>query len=150
MRLKLDLRVAVERLGARQLAGPRAEGTLGGLYTGDMLSWVMAHAVAGDLWLTVLSSINVLAVASLTEVAAVVLCESVEMNADVIERAHTERIRIFTTELDAAEAIAILTAAASGLPVEHGQGQRQTGSQEPGGLPSDAAAEPKRRQLESP
>ena len=49
----------------------------GGVYIGDLLSWVMGRAEADDVWLTIMSNLNVSAVAKLADVACVVLCEGV-------------------------------------------------------------------------
>ncbi len=44
-------------------------------YTCDLLSWVMAHGKAGMAWITVQTHMNVIAVASLMEMAAVIIPE---------------------------------------------------------------------------
>lgn len=35
-----------------------------GCYIGDLLSWVMGRANSGDMWITVMSNINIVAVAT--------------------------------------------------------------------------------------
>ena len=42
-------------------------------YTCDLLSWVMAHGTAGMAWVTVQTHMNVIAVASLMEMSAVII-----------------------------------------------------------------------------
>lgn len=44
------------------------ERTISGFYACDLLSWVISHAKEGDLWVTVMNNINILAVASLVDV----------------------------------------------------------------------------------
>ena len=46
-----------------------------GGYCGDLLSWVMGRAPAGGAWLTIMSNVNVAAVAALADTACVVLAE---------------------------------------------------------------------------
>ena len=46
-------------------------------YIGDLLSWVMGKAERNCCWLTIMSNVNVAAVAALIECGCVVLCESV-------------------------------------------------------------------------
>ena len=44
-----------------------------GCYCGDLLSWVMSRAEAGDVWLTVMGNINSVGVAVLADIACIVL-----------------------------------------------------------------------------
>jgi hypothetical protein len=66
-----------ERLGLKIFALPRPEAEVTGGYAGDLLSWVMGRARPGDAWLTIMSNVNVAAVALLTEAACVILTEGV-------------------------------------------------------------------------
>lgn len=67
-----------------------------GCYAGDLLSWVMSHAQYGDVWITIMSNINVVAVASLTECACVIMAEGVEPDGDVLKVAEEKGITIFS------------------------------------------------------
>jgi len=67
-----------------------------GCYIGDLLSNVMAHAQAGDVWLTVQCHSNVVAVAVLLNLAAVVFVEGHLPQADTIQRAHDEGVPLFS------------------------------------------------------
>ena len=58
----------------------------GGVYIGDLLSWVMGRAEADDVWLTIMSNLNVSAVAKLADVACVVLCEGVVPDGALAEK----------------------------------------------------------------
>ena len=73
--------MTVERLaescGFRTLALPDGERTVSGAYVGDLLSWVMGRASADNAWITIMSNINVVAVASLSDVSCVILAEDV-------------------------------------------------------------------------
>ena len=70
-----------------------------GGYAGDLLSWVMAHAEKDDIWLTILNSVNVIAVAELTECACVLLTEGVTMDAAVLQRAEERGVVVLQTGL---------------------------------------------------
>ena len=74
-----------------------------GCYAGDLLSWVMSHAEYGHVWITIMSNINVVAVASLTEVACVVLAEGVELDSDALEAAKNQDICVFSSNLSTFE-----------------------------------------------
>ena len=53
------------------LGDPQREVTGG--YAGDLLSWVMVRAQAGDAWVTIMSNANIVAVATLADTALIVL-----------------------------------------------------------------------------
>ena len=69
-----------------------------GVYAGDLLSWVMSHASCGDAWVTIMSNVNVIAVATLVDVACVILTEGVTLENDVTELAAAKGVCVFTTE----------------------------------------------------
>ena len=83
-------------------------------YTCDLLSWVMAHGAAGMAWVTVQTHMNVIAVASLMEMSAVIIPEDIEMEASSLEKAKDEGITVLQSPLTAYEICARL--AAAGLP----------------------------------
>ena len=69
-----------------------------GGYTGDLLSWVMGNARAGDAWITIMSNNNVVAVAVLVDVACVILSEGVQLDPGVKELAEKKGVNIYSTE----------------------------------------------------
>ncbi len=74
-----------------------------GCYCGDLLSWVMSHAVYGDVWITIMSNINVIAVASLTECACVIMAEGVTPDEEVLRVAREKGITLFSDNRSAYE-----------------------------------------------
>ncbi len=64
-------------------------------YIGDMLSVVMAKAPEGAAWLTVQSNINIVAVASLTGIACIIVVEGMEPEEATIKKAEEQGIPIF-------------------------------------------------------
>lgn len=74
-----------------------------GGYVGDLLSWVMGRAKPDDAWITIMNNINIVAVATLTDVSAIILCEGVDIEADVIAKANDEGVLILQTEKPAFE-----------------------------------------------
>jgi len=70
-----------------------------GGYATDLLSYAMAKAQAGNVWVTLQGHPNVVAVASLTDMAGVILTEGTKPDAVTIEKANAEGIPILTTEL---------------------------------------------------
>ena len=66
-----------------------------GGYTGDLLSWVMGRAQAGDAWITIMSNNNIIAVATLTDTAMVILAEDVQPDPGVTELAERKGINLY-------------------------------------------------------
>lgn len=83
---------------------PCGEREIDGVYIGDLLSWVMGKAQADNVWITIMSNINVVAVASLSDVSCVLLAEGVTMEDEVIKTAAEKGINILSTTLSAYEA----------------------------------------------
>ena len=74
-----------------------------GVYAGDLLSWVMSHAEAGNVWVTIMSNTNVIAVASLVDVACVILSEGVTLDEKDKTLAVEKGIAVFTTPMSTYE-----------------------------------------------
>lgn len=94
-------------LRAFHLSDPERAVTSG--YCGDLLSWVMGKAPLDGAWLTIMSNVNVAAVAALTDVSCVILTEGVEPDAPLLQRAQGQGINLLGTErstFDCAAALA--------------------------------------------
>lgn len=89
--------------GFRPLALPQGEREMRGVYIGDLLSWVMGRARADSVWITIMSNINVAAVASLADVACVVFAEGVTPDDNVIETARQKDINLLVSDRSAYE-----------------------------------------------
>ena len=79
------------------------ENEITGGYTSDLLSDVMGHADNGRIWITLQTHKNVIAVASLKELAAVILIKGLEPDADMLAQAEEEGIPILGTNDQAFE-----------------------------------------------
>ncbi len=111
----MTVKELAELIGARDMtpdAPKDAEVTCG--YTCDLLSWVMAHGAAGMAWVTVQTHMNVIAVASLMEMAAVIIPEDIEMEEPSLAKARDEGINVLQSSMTAYEICALL--AQAGLP----------------------------------
>jgi len=87
------------------------ERTIEGGYCGDLLSWVMGRAESDCAWVTIMTNINIIAVASLCDPACIVLAENVEIEQAVIDKANTQGINLLRSSLSSFE----LCAKISGL-----------------------------------
>lgn len=80
-------------------------------YASDLLSDVMAHARDGDIWVTVQAHENIIAVATLVGLAAIVVAGGVECQPETARRADEEGIPLLRTRLPAFEVVGRLYAA---------------------------------------
>ncbi len=75
---------------------------VGGGFTGDVLSHVMASARPGYAWITVQSHENVVAVAAVVDVSCVIVCQR-EIPEATLRRAEAERITVLWSDRTAFE-----------------------------------------------
>ena len=76
-----------EKLQLNVFALPDPSRKVSGGYAGDLLSWVMGRAQPGQVWLTIMSNRNIVAVATLADSSAVILTEDVPPDEEGAERA---------------------------------------------------------------
>ena len=99
----MTVRELVDKAGLRVAALPDGEREIDGVYIGDLLSWVMGRAESGNVWITIMSNINIVAVASLADVACVVLAEGVTLADDVRATAEQKGINVYSSSKAAYE-----------------------------------------------
>ncbi|MBR3844271.1 MAG: hypothetical protein IKM39_02060 [Clostridia bacterium] len=97
-----------EALGLEALCCPREDKEITGGYCGDLLSFVMGRASAGDAWVTIMTNINTVAVAALTDVGCVILADGSVPEPQVIERARQQEVNLFVSKLPSYEVCAAL------------------------------------------
>jgi hypothetical protein len=98
----MDLSSITEKLNLRIVCGhEKLSLRVTGGYVGDLLSDVMANSREGYLWITRQTHQNIVAVASLKELAGIILVNGKDPEADTLEKATAEGIPIFVTELSA-------------------------------------------------
>lgn len=74
-----------------------------GCYIGDLLSWVMGRAQSGNAWITIMSNVNIAAVASLTDTSVIILAEGVILDESVVTVAEQKGINIVSSDAAAFE-----------------------------------------------
>jgi predicted transcriptional regulator len=100
-RMDLEVRAGADRLDREVTGG----------YVSDLLSDVMAHSEAGDVWVTLQIHENTVAVASLRELAGVILVGGREPEEETVRRANAEGVPILVTPLRSYEVVAGLIGA---------------------------------------
>jgi predicted transcriptional regulator len=74
-----------------------------GVYIGDLLSLVMSRAKQGDLWITIQTHINVVAVADLLDLSAILVAEGMEIDEDTIIKANDLGLPILQSKMSTYE-----------------------------------------------
>lgn len=92
-----------KKINAEILSMPTPDLSINGCYCGDLLSWVMGRAEEGQIWITIMTNINVVAVASLSGVSAVLISENAEIETEIIDKAEAQGINILRTTLSTFE-----------------------------------------------
>jgi len=87
----------------KALCLPDGERRIDGVYIGDLLSWVMGRAGEDNAWITIMTNINVVAVASLSDVACVILAEGTAPDNEVLSTAEEKGVNILSSPLGAYE-----------------------------------------------
>ena len=82
------------RAGKNQL---NEEVTVG--YAGDLLSDVIAHSRKGNIWVTIQTHPNIVAVAAMKELAGIILTGGREPDSDTLQKAEEEGIPILVSPL---------------------------------------------------
>ena len=71
-----------------------------GGYVSDLLSDVMGNAKEGQVWITLQTHQNIIAVGSLKDLSAIIIVKGLVPEADTIEKSNIENIPVLSTELD--------------------------------------------------
>lgn len=93
----MTVKELVDQFDLEVVAGPNLDKEIDGAYIGDLLSNVMARAEQGNLWLTVQGHQNVVAVALLVELAAVILVEDFDYEENAVQRACQKGVNLLKT-----------------------------------------------------
>ncbi len=79
------------------------EKEVSGGYVSDLLSDVMGNASENEIWITLQTHKNVMAVASLKDLAAVILVKGLRPDKDTLDESNNEDLPILGTSLTAFE-----------------------------------------------
>ena len=87
----LDVKCGVDKLGQE----------IGGGYTSDLLSDVIANGKAGDIWITLQVHKNIVGVASMKDLLGIIIINGRQPEEGTIEKAEEEDIPIMVSKLPA-------------------------------------------------
>ena len=80
-----------------------------GAYCGDLLSWVMGKADEDNAFVTIMTNVNVLAVASLINMSVVIVCENAELSDEFISAAREKEINVIKSSMPSYETCVALS-----------------------------------------
>ncbi len=99
----MTVKTFADAAGFSVVCMPDPEREVKGAYIGDLLSWVMGRASASNVWITIMSNINIIAVATLSDVSCILIAEGVTLPEEVIVLANSKNINIISSQLAAYE-----------------------------------------------
>ncbi len=103
----MTLQDVIETLDLKVLTGAKdfSHVTPTGGYAADLLSCVMAGAKHGNLWVTLQAHLNIVAIAALLELSAVIVTEGAQPDAATIAKANAEGVTLLWTEAKTFEVV---------------------------------------------
>lgn len=100
----MNLNQIIQELKLEVVAGVNEDNIeVSGVYIGDLLSLVIAKASEKDIWITIQTHLNIIAVATLVGVSAIIIAEDSEIESDTIKKAREVNMPILKTSLSAYE-----------------------------------------------
>lgn len=76
-----------EKLQLEVVTDKDKEIEISGAYIGDLLSIVMSKAKEKNVWITIQTHLNILAVAELIDISAIIIAENMEISDETIDKA---------------------------------------------------------------
>ncbi len=92
----MNLQEIIAKLNLTVLTHPKAFSSVHptGGYASDLLSCVIAGAKPGNIWLTIQAHNNIVAIASLNDLAAIIITENASLDPVVIEKANEQGVTL--------------------------------------------------------
>ncbi len=87
-----------DRLSLTPLSVCEPDREIDGVYIGDLLSWVMGRAKSDNAWITIMSNVNIVAVATLADVSCVILAEGVTLDESVKTTAGQKGVNVYSSD----------------------------------------------------
>jgi predicted transcriptional regulator len=90
----------VDKFGLEVFSGEAGlDNEISGAYVSDLLSDVMGFASENQVWITLQTHQNVLAIASLKDLAAVIIVKGLQPDAETLKHSEEEGIPLLGTEM---------------------------------------------------
>ncbi len=107
----MQIKEIVEKLGLTVLVGANNLNVeVTGGYVADLLSCVIAGAKPNDLWITLQTHVNIVAVAALKEISGIIVAESAVVPEATLEKAEQQNVVMLSSPLPVYETVKQLVA----------------------------------------
>ncbi len=98
----MKLNDLINQPGISVLVAPEnPEREITGIKCCDLLSWVMANGGEGDVWITVQTHMNVVAVAALLDMGCVIVPEGIDVEEATLDKAREQSVAVLAADTDA-------------------------------------------------
>jgi len=101
----MTVKEIIEKLDLQCLNEANLDVEVSGAYASDLLSDVMGNAEMGNVWVTLQTHKNVMAIASLKELSCVILVKGLTASEDTVEQSNEEGIPFLSTEMQTYETV---------------------------------------------
>jgi serine kinase of HPr protein (carbohydrate metabolism regulator) len=100
----MKLKEIIEKLQLKVLTGQdKLDVEVTGGYTSDLLSDVIANSKEGNLWVTLQTHQNIIAVAKLKDLSGIIIVNNREPDEDTLQKAKEENVLLLSSEETAFE-----------------------------------------------
>ncbi len=94
----------INKLGLKVFCGSELPDTeISGCYIGDLLSLAMSKVQKDNVWITIQTNINIVAVSSLTEAGCIIIADGFEPEEGTLKKAQVQEIVLLGSSLSAYE-----------------------------------------------
>lgn len=94
----------VNKLDLDIVAGSKGvDKKVNGVFICDLLSLVMSNATSNNIWITIQTHLNIIAVATLVDLSCIIIVEDMDIDNDTIDKANELNIPLIKTKLSAYE-----------------------------------------------
>jgi serine kinase of HPr protein (carbohydrate metabolism regulator) len=76
-----------------------------GGYVSDILSDVLAHGASGDIWVTIQIHLNIIPIASMKEIAGIIIANGRQPDEETLKKADEENVPVLGTDMSAFQVV---------------------------------------------
>ena len=106
---KMTVKQLCEDAGLKIITGDALDTEVSGVYACDLLSWVIGRAEENAALVSVMTNVNVVAVAAMADLSCVILTEGVRPDENALLKAQDNGIILLSTDMTTYETCAALS-----------------------------------------
>lgn len=86
------------KLNLEKITACNYDRTVDNCYCGDLLSHCMSNIKSNNIWITVQTNINIVAIAVLTELSCIIIAQDMPIDEKVVSKAASEGVAVMRSE----------------------------------------------------